>query len=436
MGKAYINNIMELKFNDYYSKIISDIETTNINMVILGYAGSGKSTLLKYIVDRYKKTYAVLAPTGIAALNVGGETIHSFFKFPPRFIDYSAVKNHSDGEIGDMIKSIDTFIIDEISMVRADLFDGIDLSMRLAMDNDLPFGGKQIICFGDLSQLPPIVTDDDRDFINDRYQSPYFFDSTACWNYKFVYKLLTHNYRQNNDETFVNILNRMRNGKTSFNDIDIINTHCHYNQLKSDIDSDYTANICSTNRLANSINDKKLFDIDQPSYTFEATIVGDFNTKNCVGEEIITLKKGAKIMMLNNTDVWANGSIGIVDEIGVNHIKVDLGYGSYEVNRYEWKSIKYIKLDNGSVIPSVTGTMYQYPIKLAYASTIHKFQGKQADKLVVDLTSKLFTHGHLYVALSRCTTMDGIYITRPITMKDISTDNKVISFMEDVYEIV
>lgn len=421
---------MELYFNDYYKDTINKIENTNINMVILGYAGSGKSTLLNYIVNRSAKSYIVVAPTGVAAVNVDGVTMHSLFKFPLSVILASGVKDLKGTSSEEALLNCDTIIIDEIGMVRADLLDGVDISLRKLTKNDSPFGGKQLVAFGDVSQLPPVVTDEESDIMDMMYNSPYFFDSNCAWNYKFSYKLLKHNYRQSDDKLFMEILNRMRTGKTTHEDIITINDNCY---KSVDIDDKFIPYLCSTNRLANSINDKKLSEVDQPCFVYEAYIEGNFNPKSSPAPEILILKKGAKVMLLNNTSSWSNGTMGVISHLDSDTIFVETNDGEYEIGKSEWSTRSY-SYGSGRVFTSIEGTMKQYPIKLAYANTIHKCQGKQFDNIILDLSSRLFTHGHLYVALSRCTTMNGVYLTRPIKKSDITVDKVIINFMKDVYK--
>jgi len=404
------------------------MENSNKNIFITGKAGTGKSTLLQYFREKTKKQVVVLAPTGVAALNVKGETIHSFFSFKP---DITVEKVQSVEE--EIYKHIDAVVIDEISMVRADLFDCVDRFLRLnGKYKQKPFGGTQVIAIGDLYQLPPVVTEKEKDFFKERYKSEYFFDSDAFKSVEWEFIELQKVYRQE-DERFIRILNEIRNGKISQESLSLLNKRVGAQSNKDG----YTVYLTAHNETARKINQQRLEELNGRTYTFDAQIVGKFDEDSYPADYKLFVKKGAQIMMLNNDadGRWVNGSVGkIVDVLRANSETVILvkfpDYRIEEVTPYEWDIFHYsYNRRKKQIETKIVGSFRQYPLKLAWAITIHKSQGKTFDNVIIDLSRRLFAPGQLYVALSRCRSLDGISLTRGVRRSDVIIDKRIIYFL-------
>lgn len=415
----------DINLTEEFKTILNHLNDTNECCFISGKAGVGKSTLMKHFINTTNKQVVVLAPTGIAALNVGGQTIHSFFKLPPKLINSTKLINVTK-EIKDLLKHVDTIIIDEVSMVRADIINGIDYSLKKHIGNKLPFGGKQIVFVGDLYQLPPVVTKDDAYFFKD--SAPYFFNSGVFNNESFRVKIfeLSHVFRQK-DEGFKKILNRIRNNDQTPDDIATLNKR---------VDSGYKPNeeitLTSINKTANQINFERLKSLSTPMKTFDAKVNGEFDKGSFPTEQKLWLKMGAKVMMVNNDTEgrWVNGSIGSIIDFTKDGIKVKINDETHTVTPYQWQKIEY-KYDEEKqkMDKEIIGSFEQYPMKLGWAITIHKSQGKTFDKVFIDLGYGAFAHGQTYVALSRCTTMEGVTLKQPLRDKDVIVDKEVSDFM-------
>ncbi|BCB97152.1 hypothetical protein JZK55_20740 [Dissulfurispira thermophila] len=425
---------ISLDFNPQFLCALNVIEETDKNVFITGRAGTGKSTLLQHFRNTTKKKIAVLAPTGVAAVNVKGQTIHSFFGFKPD-ITPDMVRDARPRE--KMIyKKLDAIVIDEVSMVRADLMDCIDGFLRMhGKSKTKPFGGIQMIFIGDLYQLPPVVTSRDKTLFKSFYKSPYFFDSMAFGSsFDMQFIELEKVYRQR-DDIFLNILNAIRNNTASDKDLEMINAR--YIPDFHD-DKGFYIYLTTTNDIASSINIKRLADLKGKEYTYQGIIKGDFNIKDLPTGLDITIKAEAQVMLLNNDSIgrWINGSIGKV--IGIEKIKdepdtihVELQNGEVvDVRPYTWEMYEFhYDKKSQTVISDVVGTFTQYPLKLAWAVTIHKAQGMTFEKVVIDIGRGTFSHGQLYVALSRCTTLEGIVLKKPVSKKHIFMDWRVVDFV-------
>jgi len=408
------------------------MEETNLNLFITGKAGTGKSTLIEYFRNTTKKKTVVLAPTGLSALNVRGQTIHSFFHFAPRFQDPTSLVRRSSSR---MYRDLDTIIIDEISMVRADVFDAIDKFLRVnGKDSTLPFGGIQMIAVGDLYQLPPIVTREEIHLFKQLYDSPYFFDSHAYSSSNFTTIELTTIFRQR-DDTFIALLNNIREGSIRSEDLERINQQVVTKDYEK-VRREYIT-LATTNSVVSAINDSELNKIPHPLHVFEATIEGDFPTEYRIlpVELELKMKKGAKAIFLKNDSGkrYVNGTSGIIHEIGDEGIKVKLDEPGFHeivsVDKAVWEHIKYeYDEDTGQIKPVVLGTLTQYPLKLAWAITIHKSQGMTFEKVNIDFSKSPFSHGQTYVALSRCRTLKGMVFTKKIYPNDIIVDERIIEF--------
>jgi ATP-dependent DNA helicase PIF1 len=425
-----------IELNSEFRKALNLLENTTQNLFITGEAGTGKSTLLEYFRAITEKNVAVLAPTGVAALNVKGQTIHSFFHFKP---DITLDKVRPMGHFGSgMYKAIDIIIIDEISMVRADLLDCVDKFMRLnGRDSSRLFGGVQMVFIGDLYQLPPVVAEDEGEIFKTHYRSQYFFDSDSFENLPFEFIQLQKHYRQT-DQEFIDLLNSIRNNSATPEQIKAINSRFDPSFVQDE--SDLYITLTTTNALADLINSQHLSAIKKKEYIYNALIKGDFNKKVLPADEVLTIKEGSQIMMLNNDKQkrWVNGSIGKIISIeGYDEdkdcIMVELVDGpTVEVEPNTWELFKF-SYDVGTkkLKSDKTGSFMQYPMMLAWAVTIHKSQGKTFDKVIIDIGGGTFAHGQLYVALSRCRTLEGIVLKKKIDKKHILMDERISHFLAD-----
>jgi len=418
--------------NDEFNAILDMIENHHEHLFITGRAGTGKSTLLNLLKKTTNKNAAVVAPTGIAALNVGGQTIHSFFRLPPKMIDpYSITKrkNHR------FYKKLKLLIIDEISMVRADVMDSIDIFLRVNLDRDLPFGGVQLVVFGDLFQLPPVVSSQfERKILKDKYGSPYFFSADVFNEVDLRMIELRTVYRQTN-RNFINLLDNIRTRNIDYDDMAEINQR--YTE-PSDEDDEIAITLCSTNATVNSINSQKLKELPHQSYEYKAKLTGEFNQNLNPADHFLWLKEEAQVMFVKNDPEgrFVNGTLGKVISLSHETIKVGLikegDYKEIEVERVEWELLRYeVDPENIERFKSkIIGTFIQFPLKLAWAMTIHKSQGKTFDNVIIDLGRGAFDHGQTYVALSRCRTLEGIRLKKAIKPRDIMVDQTVVEYYD------
>ncbi len=427
------NNKLDL--NDDFLKILDLMENTNENLFISGRAGTGKSTMVDYFRLHTKKNCVVLAPTGVAALNIKGQTIHSFFGFKPGVMP-SDIKEIKNKQKALMYKKVDIIVIDEISMVRADLLDCVDVFLRIhSKEPFLPFGGVQMVLIGDLYQLPPVITREEEKIFYDRYDSPYFFDSKVFKNFNFKYLELKTVYRQN-EMAFVDMLEAIRSGNIDDQLIDNINQRVDGDVIKY-LDNNYIY-LTTTNYVAEKINQDRLNLINSGLLEFNGLLTGEFSTDRLPTQFTLTIKIGAQVMLLTNDQQgrYVNGDIGkvveIVDDDIDQKIMVEFpGKGTKSITPYRWEVVKYVfnKKEN-KVEAKVTGSFLQYPLKLAWAVTIHKSQGKTFDRVVVDFSGGTFASGQAYVALSRCKTLDGLVLKQAINKRFIFIDDKI----EDFYK--
>jgi len=431
-------DVANIELNNEFDRALHLMEDSNENVFLTGRAGTGKSTLLQYFRDRTKKNIVIVAPTGVAAVNVKGQTIHSFFGFAPGITVDGIRKAH--GYKRKIFKNIDTLVIDEISMVRADLLDCIDIYLRLnGPYKDLPFGGIQIIFVGDLYQLPPVVPSDEEEIFETYYTSPYFFNAKVFDNQSLFNKRpfktieLKKIYRQK-DEEFIKILDAIRRGMATEEHLEAINKKVDQ-EFNGSLE-DFYVHLTSTNYMADRINAEKLSQIKKDSREFKGTVQGDFSKGYLPTSENLVLKEGAQIMMLNNDSKkrWVNGDVGKILKIENKDIFVELSDGRKEiVVPYVWQKVRYFYNETEEHIDSeVAGSFTQYPIKLAWAVTIHKGQGKTFDKVIVDFGRGTFAFGQSYVALSRCTALDGLVLKTPLEQRHIFTDERINDFMKNI----
>ncbi len=408
------------------------------NVFITGRAGTGKSSLLKYFREKTDKNVVVLAPTGVAALNVNGQTIHSFFRFKPDItiekVRKLKIKNT------ELYKNIDILIIDEISMVRADLFDCMhEFMKKFGRKKNKPFGGVQLVCFGDLYQLQPVVKKEESEIFEKEYNSPYFFSSKIFDELNMQFVELEKIYRQE-DQEFIEVLNRIRNNTVEDKDIKYLNK-----RFKPDFEpskNDSYIYLVTTNKKAEEINNKRLNELKGREYKYLGIIEGEFKNiqekkENLPCPEEIVLKKGAQVMLVNNDSKgrWINGSVGKVVNVEEDDdndiIIVELtNKNIVEVNRVKWELFRYYYNEKEKKIDTETiGTYIQYPIILAWAITIHKSQGKTFEKIIIDIGSGIFAPGQFYVAISRCTSIDGVILKTKVSKGHIFNDKKIVKFI-------
>ena len=442
--------------NSIFQKAVAFVRDTEENLFLTGKAGTGKTTFLKYIKTQTSKQCAIVAPTGVAAINAGGETIHSFLQLPfGPFVPGSAGGFGRQGEGTQdkhsllanlrlretklkLLRRLDLLIIDEVSMVRCDLLDSMDLVLRHVRKNwHAPFGGVQMVFIGDLFQLPPVAPEQDWEILKQFYDSPYFFDSKVLQQHPTLYIELKKIYRQK-EQAFIDILNRVRNGNVSLQDIETLNDR--YDPLPQK-DAGYI--ILSThNRIADTVNQQSLEQLPTPIHNFTGTIRNEFNPKNLPTEEVLQLKEGAQIMFVKN-DLqtprrYYNGKIAKVKTIDAAGIWVVFpGEEENEPLLLEletWKNMRYtLNPQKGEIEEEESGSFTQYPIRLAWAITVHKSQGLTLQKAVVDLNQS-FAPGQVYVALSRCTSIDGLVLRSKLSIENVITDRRVVDFAESEHD--
>ncbi len=431
-----------IEISDEFAVALDMLENRRDHIFLTGKAGTGKSTLLEYWRAKTGQNIAVLAPTGVAALNVRGQTIHSFFGFRPG-ISPAMVRKHGKDSSKSLYSKLDALVIDEISMVRADLLDCIDKFMRLNGKNPgKPFGGVRMVFLGDLYQLPPVVTDDERDYFESYYSSPYFFSAKALndrrllgdeFNFRIIE--LSKIYRQK-DDGFIEILNKVRENIVQEKELALLNQQCDPYFICPE--NDFYISLTATNAQANQINEARLRKLPGAERVFKGKMEGDFEDRVVPAENLLKLKVGAQVMMISNDKEsrWVNGSIGKVIEIGREikgaKILVELDGGSIvEVLPYTWNNYKhFLDKAKNKVETEIVGTYTQYPLKLAWAVTIHKAQGKTFQKAVLDIGWGTFAHGQLYVALSRCASLSGLVLKQPLLKRHVITDPAVVEFMK------
>ncbi len=413
------------------------VQYTNRNIFLTGRAGTGKTTFLRSLGERISKRFIVTAPTGVAALNAGGVTLHSFFQLPltPYLPDVPHAQERQrrfrfSKKKKRIIRQMDLLIIDEISMVRADLMDAIDATLRLHRRNQRPFGGLQVLMIGDLHQLSPVVTDRDRDLIAQYYETPYFFSSRVMQNSEPVTIELQHIYRQA-DQEFIEILNCIRN-----NTLDDARAALLNQRFIPDFSPREQGYITLTthNRRADAINQACMDRLSGPDFVFEAEIKGDFPSHLHPVSPALRLRKGAQVMFTRNDPsdraLYYNGKIGTVTEISKDHIVVVCHDGSaeIEVEPAEWKNIQYgIDEETGQIREELKGSFTQYPLRLAWAITIHKSQGLTFERAIIDIEAA-FAAGQVYVALSRCRSLDGLVLSSPLPRDMLAVDRHVAEF--------
>lgn len=409
---------------------------TDRNIFLTGKAGTGKTTFLHRIKSELPKRMAVVAPTGVAAINAGGMTIHSFFQLPfglylPGNTRDPARQRKFSGEKIRLIQSLDLLVIDEISMVRADLLDGVDDVLRRYRNPYKPFGGVQLLLIGDLHQLPPVVKDDEWLLLRDHYPTPYFFSSQALQRSRPVVVELRHIYRQS-DDRFIALLNKVRDNTVDAEVLDALNSRFVPDFRPGEADAYIT--LSTHNATAHEINAQKLADIPEPAQVFRAVVQGDFPAQAYPTDEVLELKTGAQVMFVKNDAArekrYYNGKIGKVMRIddGTIYVRCPGDEDEISVLPVDWENVKYtLNEQTKEVGEQILGTFIQYPLKLAWAITIHKSQGLTFERVILDAQAA-FAHGQVYVALSRCKSFEGIVLRSKIGQSSVRTDSTVRDF--------
>lgn len=415
------------------------VQSTHRNLFLTGKAGTGKTTFLHRVKKEIPKRMVVVAPTGVAAINAKGITIHSFFQVPfgPLPPDATLQNRRFSKKKIHIIQSMDLLVIDEISMVRADLLDGIDQVLRRYRDRTRPFGGVQLLMIGDLHQLAPIIKPDDWEILKPYYDTGYFFSSQAFQQASVLGLELTHVYRQSN-QAFITILNEIRENRLSDASRQSLNKRYMPDQLPGEKDGYIT--LTTHNASADRINDQKLTAMKSTVFTFEAEVSGTFPEYAYPADELLTLKTGAQVMFVKNDSSskkeFYNGKIGTITEMDDEVIEVQCEGESSPivVNRERWENITYtLNEETKEIEEEVLGSFSQYPLRLAWAITIHKSQGLTFEKAVIDAGSS-FAHGQTYVALSRCKTLEGIVLSSKITPSGIICDQSVNHYTKEIEE--
>ena len=407
--------------NDQFEEIISLFEKSSKNIFITGKAGTGKSSLIRYLKNNTKKNLVLLAPTAIAALNINAKTIHSFFNFPFHIITKTDIKKHYNKRL---INKIDTMLIDEASMLRPDIMDAIDLTLQVTRENKQSFGGIQMVLVGDLYQLPPVITNDEIKIMSSLYPNGHFFFNSNVFKNTTISKFeLTKVYRQD-DQKLIKLLDKVRNASLNEDDLSSFN--------KRIVDEDWIVpeevlTLSTNNTKVDSINASNLKNIDSKEYVYHADIEGKYTGAPVDAE--LKIKVGAQVMLVKNGENWVNGTLAIIDSLSKDEIHIKIKDEVYKLEKEKWEKFEY-KISNNKIIPSVSATFIQYPLKLAWAATIHKCQGQTFEKVMIDMDFGAFAHGQTYVALSRVVSLNGLFLRKPLKIEDFIFNPVIKEFLE------
>jgi ATP-dependent exoDNAse (exonuclease V) alpha subunit len=443
----------DFKLTEDFRRAFDLMEHTDYSIFITGRAGTGKSTLIEYFRMNTGKRAVYLAPTGVAALNIRGKTIHSLFQFPPEVVTSDKIiNNRYKEETLRLFKALDVVVVDEISMVRADILEGMDYILRKFRDKNKPFGGVQMIFVGDIYQLAPVVDKKEKvkithkgktvfngllyDYFERKYHGHYFFNSDAFKKADFKYCVLNTIFRQKDDNQFITILNAIREKNIPDELLNQLNER-YFEKIEERNGNEII--LCTTNAIVNNINNRKMNALTTKQFLYKATVSGIFESeigeKNYPAEKELVLKENAQVMMIKNDKDgrWVNGTIGIIKKLAHNKIDVKIHGTIFTINKETWEAVNYEYDEEEDELKTIiVGTYTQYPVKAAWAITVHKSQGKTFDHVIIDLGSGAFAHGQTYVALSRCKTLQGIRLKRPIQRRDIILDDKVIHFINEM----
>ena len=440
----------DIELTPKFTAALNEIADGSSHLFITGKAGTGKSTLLRYYSGHAERRPVVLAPTGIAALGVGGQTIHRFFGFRPDIDLQKIARSSLTAYQARLYRTLKQIIIDEISMVRADLLDCVDAFLRkYGPLSEWPFGGVRLIMFGDLYQLPPVVTRADRELIYSRYGAPYFFAAHALRGEELKVIELDKIFRQT-DRAFISLLNGIRVNDIAASHLALLNARCR--PLASQDDDRRRIVITTTNAQAKRINADYLSRLTEPECRFDATVDGEFGASDYPTDARLVIKRGAKIMMLNNDHNrrWVNGSMATVTDIDTDtgggddddgddgdeprvrvYVRIEETQERAQVERHTWNSVRYT-VSNGEYDAQEVGSFTQFPFRLAWAITVHKSQGKTFSKVHIDLGYRAFAAGQTYVALSRCRTLEDLSLQRAVTRDDVYVDQTLVDFFAEI----
>ena len=418
----------KVELDSGFQRALKLVEEDRANVFLTGSAGTGKSTFVKYFMATTKLKAVVLAQTGVAALAVGGQTINSFFRYPPEFLEPRHFHRFHDTSL---LQRLDVLVLDEASMISSNLMDAIDKTLRIKLDSrGLPFGGMQILLVGDLYQLPPVVEDEQAELFAREYTGIYWFDAPVFREAQMAHVELTQSYRQQ-DESFLRLLNAVRTGSASPEVLTSLNVNVlEYTQLTK---PDEYVVLTLTNDAAERRNRDELEKLAGPEFTFRARVAGQFPKSHMPTAMLLVLKAGASVMMLSNDKDgrWVNGSLGNIARVGAKEIVVRIGGCEHRVDTYTWERIEYYYDEKADrIVRETTGTFEQYPLKLAWAITIHKSQGQSLSKVYIDLGRGAFAHGQTYVALSRCRSLEGLALAREVRDDDLILDTEALRYRE------
>lgn len=425
--------MQSIERNELFDLAYRFVTETNENIFLTGKAGTGKTTFLKYLKDNSTKTIVVAAPTGVAAINAGGVTLHSLFQLP--FHPFLPTKNNKEELLAkirhnkqrqQLLRKMELLVIDEISMVRCDVMDAIDTILKHVRRNyHLPFGGVQLLCIGDLHQLPPVAQNQEWSILSEFYESPFFFDSQAIKEQLPLLIELDKIYRQKED-SFVRLLNKVRNNHMDADDFEDL--HLRYDPtFRPERDEKYIT-LTSHNKQADQINEQELYKLNTVNFTYKAVVENDFPENMYPVEFELHVKEGAQVMFLKNDLIqkrYYNGKIGVIKELTKEKIIVDCDGSEIEVGKETWENSRYtLNRADGKLEQEILGTFTQYPLRLAWAITIHKSQGLTFEKVMID-AGAAFSSGQVYVALSRCTSLEGIVLLSKIPPAAIHSNDHV-----------
>lgn len=392
------------------------------HVFLTGRAGTGKTTLTRAVLERLGPSAAVLAPTGVAAMQAGGQTLHAFFRLPPRLVEPSDIRRLRNARV---VKALKTLVIDEISMVRADMMWAIDASLRLNRESSEPFGGVRMIVVGDLSQLPPVVREEEAGYLDMAYGGPFFFHPPAFRDAGFSMLELTKVHRQA-DPDFVQILNAVRTGELTREEGAVLNTRV---TGRSGLEASATHVVLTpTNEAAFRINAQRLDALPGRPELIEGKTSGQFDQRILPTDDPLILKRGARVMLLRNDPAgrWVNGSLGEVVGFAEAGVMVKIGEDVHRIEPVQWDRHAYsYDAAKKALSKETVGSFTQLPLRLAWAMTIHKAQGLTLERVYLDLPGRLFAHGQAYVALSRARTLEGMELSRPLRPSDIIVDQRI-----------
>ena len=413
-----------------YAAALDYIREADGHLFVTGRAGTGKSTLLRALKSVIDREMVIVAPTGLAAVNVGGQTIHSFFGLPPRLLRSDDIRRSRNGQV---MRKIGFLVIDEVSMVRSDLMWAIDQSLRVNRGRPRePFGGVRLIMFGDLHQLPPVVQEAEvAQHLEQEFGGPFFFSCPALGEMAGTARLeLTQVFRQS-DERLISVLNRIRDGEAD--EDDLIDLNARVSPIRTLGEGDRFVILTPTNAAAYRINAAYLDALPSSARTYEAGITGDFTTASHPTDSALTLKTGAKVILLRNDPDrrWVNGTIARISRLEEKKVFVEVAGREHELEPASWEQRRYAyDKDQEKVVGTVAGTFKQYPVRLAWALTIHKAQGLTLDSVYIDLGRGTFAHGQAYVAFSRCRSLEGLALARKLEPRDILFDPAAMGYRD------